>query len=269
MIAFDPAPFRDPSGRLFRHDGAIFRTASAGVLASLRAARRSGLLDDLEQQGLFLPVTIVKREDTSLSTAQVGEVLGVIDESGVKGPESGVQSNQVQRAQPVPADFKAAPDRDESCRGTRHRPVESWASSVDGGQVTRDDVQKFVWGEGSGIRYHTQQPGTRYASMWRVCPQRRKIADQQARGIIARRLVGPSTPRRCSRASTRSSGGPLGQTGWSHLPPPHTLAVCLIPALMAASVTSAYWPIPRQSVHVVVVTALIGVRSARYGGTRG
>ena len=31
-----------------------------------------------------------------------------------------------------------------------------------------------------------------------------------------------------------------------------------IPALTAASVTSAYWPIPRQSVHVVVVTALIG-----------
>ncbi len=69
MIAFDPASFRDPSGRLFRHDGAIFRTASAEALASLQAARTSGLLDDLEQQGLFVPITIVRSEDAGLPAA--------------------------------------------------------------------------------------------------------------------------------------------------------------------------------------------------------
>ena len=75
MIAFDPASFRDPSGRLFRHDGAIFRTASVEALANLRAARSSGLLDDLEQQGLFVPITIVKSEDAGLSPADAGEFV--------------------------------------------------------------------------------------------------------------------------------------------------------------------------------------------------
>ena len=75
MIAFDPASFRDPSGRLFRHDGAIFRTASPEALASLHAARSSGLLDDLEQQGLFVPITIVRSEDAGLSAADAGEYV--------------------------------------------------------------------------------------------------------------------------------------------------------------------------------------------------
>jgi hypothetical protein len=75
MIAFDPASFRDPSGRLFRHDGAIFRTASAEALASLQAARSSGLLDALEQQGLFVPITIVRSEDAGLPAADAGEYV--------------------------------------------------------------------------------------------------------------------------------------------------------------------------------------------------
>ena len=73
MIGFDPASFRDPSGRLFRHDGAIFRTASPDALAGLNAARASGLLDDLERQGLFVPVTVVSAESAGLSPAEVGE----------------------------------------------------------------------------------------------------------------------------------------------------------------------------------------------------
>jgi hypothetical protein len=75
MIAFDPASFRDPLGRLFRHDGAIFRTASTEALVNLRAARASGLLDDLEQQGLFVPTTIIKSEDAGLSPADAGELV--------------------------------------------------------------------------------------------------------------------------------------------------------------------------------------------------
>ena len=75
MIAFDPASFRDPSGRLFRHDDAIFRTASPEALANLRAARTSGLLDDLEQQGLFVPITILKSEDAGLSPVDAGEFV--------------------------------------------------------------------------------------------------------------------------------------------------------------------------------------------------
>ncbi len=37
MIGFDPASFRDPSGRLFRHGGAIYRTCSPQALATSRA----------------------------------------------------------------------------------------------------------------------------------------------------------------------------------------------------------------------------------------
>ena len=73
MIGFDPASFRDPSGRLFRHDGAIFRTASPEALASLNAARASGLLDQLERQGLFVPVTVVTAGQAGLPSAEVGD----------------------------------------------------------------------------------------------------------------------------------------------------------------------------------------------------
>jgi pyruvate/2-oxoglutarate dehydrogenase complex dihydrolipoamide acyltransferase (E2) component len=147
MIAFDPASFRDPSGRLFRHDGAIFRTASAAALASLRA-RSSGHARRLEQQGLFVPITVVRSDEAGLSTPEIDEVLGVIDESAVKGPESGVQRKQVQPAQAV-ADVRASPIATNVAE-EHGIDLSKVASSGVGGRVTRDDVRKFVGAKAPG-----------------------------------------------------------------------------------------------------------------------
>jgi hypothetical protein len=73
MIGFDPASFRDPSGRLFRHAGAIYRTCSADALAILRQARGNGLLDALERDGLFLSTEIVESVSEGLDPRQVGD----------------------------------------------------------------------------------------------------------------------------------------------------------------------------------------------------
>ena len=73
MIGFDPASFRDPSGRLFRHAGAIYRTASPDALAVLRQGRANGLFDALERDGLFLPTEIVESRAEGLEPREVGD----------------------------------------------------------------------------------------------------------------------------------------------------------------------------------------------------
>ncbi len=75
MIGFDPSSFRDPSGRLFRHGGVIYRTGSADALASYRDARGSGLLDRLEGEGLFAASQLVDARGEGLEPNEVGESL--------------------------------------------------------------------------------------------------------------------------------------------------------------------------------------------------
>jgi hypothetical protein len=75
MIGFDPASFRDPSGRLFRHGGAIYRTCSPAALTSYRDARASGLLDVLEGGGLFLPSELLSSASAGLDPGVVGELV--------------------------------------------------------------------------------------------------------------------------------------------------------------------------------------------------
>lgn len=75
MIAFDPASFRDPAGRLFRHDGHIYRTVSPEALTAFRSARESGLVDELESAGLLLPSALVPASEAGLSASDVGEWL--------------------------------------------------------------------------------------------------------------------------------------------------------------------------------------------------
>jgi hypothetical protein len=75
MIGFDPASFRDPSGRLFRHDGVVYRTCSPQALADLRRAIDVGLLDALTTAGLLVPSTLVESASAGFSRAEVGEIL--------------------------------------------------------------------------------------------------------------------------------------------------------------------------------------------------
>jgi ribosomal protein L11 methylase PrmA len=73
MIGFDPASFRDPSGRLFRHAGAIFRTCSPVALDTFRHAQDTGLLGELERQGLIVPSELKPSKTEGLDATQVGD----------------------------------------------------------------------------------------------------------------------------------------------------------------------------------------------------
>jgi hypothetical protein len=75
MIGFDPASFRDPSGRLFRHNGAIYRTCSPSALEALTRARDVGLIESLVTAGLLVPSDLVQAEAEGLSSAEVGQTL--------------------------------------------------------------------------------------------------------------------------------------------------------------------------------------------------
>jgi len=72
MTGFDPASFRDPSGRLFRHAGALYRTCSPQALASFTRARESALLSALESAGLLIATALVDSAAEGLLPAEVG-----------------------------------------------------------------------------------------------------------------------------------------------------------------------------------------------------
>jgi SAM-dependent methyltransferase len=72
MTGFDPASFRDPSGRLFRHAGAIYRTCSPEALSTFVKARDAGLVDALTSSGLLISSTLVDSAAEGLSPAEVG-----------------------------------------------------------------------------------------------------------------------------------------------------------------------------------------------------
>ena len=73
MIAFDPASFRDPAGRLFRHDGFIYRTVSPEALTAFRAARERGLVGELEEKGLLVASSLLSSADAGLPAGDVGD----------------------------------------------------------------------------------------------------------------------------------------------------------------------------------------------------
>jgi SAM-dependent methyltransferase len=72
MIGFDPASFRDPSGRLFRHANAIYRTCSDEAVQAFQDARAIGLLGALERDGLFVPSELTSAPQEGLDPAAVG-----------------------------------------------------------------------------------------------------------------------------------------------------------------------------------------------------
>ena len=67
MVGFDPASFRDPSGRLFRHNGFVYRTCSPEALATFISARSGGLLESLTSRGLLVPSVLADSAAEGLS----------------------------------------------------------------------------------------------------------------------------------------------------------------------------------------------------------
>ena len=72
MTGFDPASFRDPSGRLFRHAGSLYRTCSPDALTAFTRARESGLIEALTTSGLLVPTSLVESGAEGLPSAEVG-----------------------------------------------------------------------------------------------------------------------------------------------------------------------------------------------------
>ena len=75
MTEFDPASFRDPSGRLFHHASSVYRTCSSESLASFNRARDAGLIDALIAGGFLVPTSLVESAAEGLSPAEVGTHL--------------------------------------------------------------------------------------------------------------------------------------------------------------------------------------------------
>jgi hypothetical protein len=75
MIQFDPASFKDPSGRVFLHDGWICRTLSADACRAFESAHRAGLITQLIDDGLLVECELFPTIDLGLSRADVGDFI--------------------------------------------------------------------------------------------------------------------------------------------------------------------------------------------------
>lgn len=71
MIAFDPASFKDPAGRVFYGGDAVYRTLSAAAAADLEAAH--ALLRSLIAERLVVESEIVRADSVGLDSRVVGE----------------------------------------------------------------------------------------------------------------------------------------------------------------------------------------------------
>jgi hypothetical protein len=72
MIKYDGGSFKDPAGRVFHHDGWVYRTLSSQAIQNLSAARDCGLTRELISQGLLLDVELVRAEEMKLLSNEVG-----------------------------------------------------------------------------------------------------------------------------------------------------------------------------------------------------
>lgn len=72
---FDPGSFRDPDGRVFRHNGAICRTVHARRRDEIAQLLRSDGFLDLVQSGLVLATEVVKASDLQLDAAVYGDTI--------------------------------------------------------------------------------------------------------------------------------------------------------------------------------------------------
>jgi len=53
---FDPASFRDPSGRVLHHEGRVFRTISPRAVERFEFVRQTRLFEDFAENGKILPI---------------------------------------------------------------------------------------------------------------------------------------------------------------------------------------------------------------------
>ena len=71
-MQFDPGSFKDPSGRVFEHDGAVYRTLSPTARQHFETAHGAGLIASLVAAGLLIETDLVTAASLGLSAPEVG-----------------------------------------------------------------------------------------------------------------------------------------------------------------------------------------------------
>ncbi len=71
-IVFDGGSFKDPAGRVFFHDGAVFRTLSEDARERFEALVACGLYDDLLNRGLMVKTKLRRTADLGLPVDTLG-----------------------------------------------------------------------------------------------------------------------------------------------------------------------------------------------------
>lgn len=75
QIDYDRGSFKDPGGRVFLHQGRVFRTLSAASRTEFDALVRSGLYAALAGDGQLVPTTLGSAESAGLQPDTVGEFV--------------------------------------------------------------------------------------------------------------------------------------------------------------------------------------------------
>jgi hypothetical protein len=75
MVHFDPGSFKDPSGRVFAHEGSIYRTLSGEARDHFQRAHRIGLIDSFIGDQLLVETELVDAHRDGLDPDQVGTSL--------------------------------------------------------------------------------------------------------------------------------------------------------------------------------------------------
>jgi len=75
MIAFDPASFKDPAGRVFYHGEWVYRTLSASARSGFEDARAAKLIDRLVDDGLLVATDLVPSASLGIADPALGEFV--------------------------------------------------------------------------------------------------------------------------------------------------------------------------------------------------
>lgn len=75
QVAFDPASFKDPAGRVFHYDGHVYRTMAPEAASFFKHLLTSGSLQDLFDDGLMVECRLVNVAEIGLDPATYGETV--------------------------------------------------------------------------------------------------------------------------------------------------------------------------------------------------
>lgn len=74
-MEWEPGSFRDPAGRIFYHDGRVFRTLSRRMLSLLEDLEKRGRLAEWAREGLLIGTEIRRAGEIGLPSESVGEIV--------------------------------------------------------------------------------------------------------------------------------------------------------------------------------------------------